>query len=386
MIYTYETFKQDKKTLEETEEECLKAIASNSESKEKIIEVFSSLRNKIAEHCKLDNVVFLFGNGTSIYAGTKSTIETNLDEIYSKEEYKIFPNIINTLSGKTIEEQLNILLICEKYFTLLGKTNFKDLISKLISEVKSNLLENYVNSINYNKLNHHEVFLRKLRNMNIIDKVRLFTTNYDLAFEYVMDSISIDYSNGFKGFVNRKFDISSLQSTRKLKLFKIHGSINWEYKNDEIVEKQPKFINGKLENMNNHNDALIFPTSKKMEETFNTPYSELMRSMLDVLESKRNVVFVLGYRYRDDHINEILLKSISNPNNIYYFFDYDNDESEFIKKIEKISEFTQNINILKGKFCSQFEMFADYIFPSIPNKTDEESIKEILKKALKENE
>lgn len=259
-------------------------------------------------------------------------------------------------------------------------------ITSLISDIKSTLLNDYVNSIDYSNLIHHEILFRKLRNMNLINKVTLFTTNYDLAFEYSMDNISIEYSNGFTGFINRSFDLKTLQSTNKLKLYKIHGSVNWEYTAGDIIEKQPKFSNGKLENMNNHNDVLIFPTSKKMEETFNTPYSELMRGMLDVLEAKRNVVFVLGYRYRDEHINEILLKSISNPNNIYYFFDFDDDNSEFIQKINKISEFTQNIYILKGRFIADFAVFSDYLFPSIASKTDEESIRDLLKKVLKENE
>lgn len=387
MIYDFEKYKNENNFLEGKEEEkFLELINGNEELRIKTINMLSGLRNQMAEHCKLDNVVFLFGNGSSIYAGTKSTVKANLEEIYKKSEYNNLSKIISVLTDKTIEEQLNILLICQKYFTFSGEPEVISAITSLISDIKSTLLNDYVNSIDYSNLIHHEILFRKLRNMNLINKVTLFTTNYDLAFEYSMDNISIEYSNGFTGFINRSFDLKTLQSTNKLKLYKIHGSVNWEYTAGDIIEKQPKFSNGKLENMNNHNDVLIFPTSKKMEETFNTPYSELMRGMLDVLEAKRNVVFVLGYRYRDEHINEILLKSISNPNNIYYFFDFDDDNSEFIQKINKISEFTQNIYILKGRFIADFAVFSDYLFPSIASKTDEESIRDLLKKVLKENE
>lgn len=387
MIYDFEKYKNENNFLEGKEEEkFLELINGNEELRINTINMLSGLRNQMAEHCKLDNVVFLFGNGSSIYAGTKSTVKANLEEIYKKSEYNNLSKIISVLTDKTIEEQLNILLICQKYFTFSGEPEVISAITSLISDIKSTLLNDYVNSIDYSNLIHHEILFRKLRNMNLINKVTLFTTNYDLAFEYSMDNISIEYSNGFTGFINRSFDLKTLQSTNKLKLYKIHGSVNWEYTAGDIIEKQPKFSNGKLENMNNHNDVLIFPTSKKMEETFNTPYSELMRGMLDVLEAKRNVVFVLGYRYRDEHINEILLKSISNPNNIYYFFDFDDDNSEFIQKINKISEFTQNIYILKGRFIADFAVFSDYLFPSIASKTDEESIRDLLKKVLKENE
>lgn len=387
MIYNFEKYKNENEFLKEIEEEkFLDLLNENEELRCNTISMLSGLRNQMAEHCKLDNVVFLFGNGTSIYAGTKSTVKGNLEEIYKKDEYKSLSSIISVLTNKTIEEQLNVLLICQKYFTLSGEIEKIRALTSLISDIKKTLLNDYVNSIDYSNLIHHEILFRKLRNMNLINKVTLFTTNYDLAFEYSMDNISLEYSNGFTGFINRRFDLKTLQSTNKLKLYKIHGSVNWEYADGDIIEKQPKFSKGKLEDMNNHNDVLIFPTAKKMEETFNTPYSELMRGMLDVLEAKRNVVFVLGYRYRDEHINEILLKSISNPNNIYYFFDFDDDNSEFIKKIEKISEFTQNIFILKGKFIANFAVFSDYVFPSIASKTDEESIRDLLKKVLKENE
>ena len=64
-----------------------------------------------------------------------------------------------------------------------------------------------------------------------------------------------------------------------------------------------------------------------------------MRHMLNEMETGKNVVFVLGYKYGDDHINEILFKALENPNNIFYFFLYNpNEEGEFITQIKKLAE------------------------------------------------
>ena len=42
-----------------------------------------------------------------------------------------------------------------------------------------------------------------------------------------------------------------------------------------------------------------------------------MRHMLDEMEIGKNVIIVMGYKYGDDHINEILFKALENPNNIW---------------------------------------------------------------------
>lgn len=391
MIYNFDFIKENDKTSligQESNEQGLveklnKDDARNKELQSATMNMLSDLRNQIAEHCRLEKICFLFGNGTSIYAGSKSIVDDNLsyDKLLNGDLF-----ILNDLlKGKSKEEQLNVLLTFKKFFELTCNEN-ASIVSKIISEIKNDLLNNYVNSIDYGKLIYHEILIRKLRNINVLNKVNLFTTNYDLTFEYSLDKLSIDYLNGFTGFINRKFNIRSFQENGKIKIYKVHGSINRKYENFEIVEKQPKFINYKYDDETASNDIMIFPTSNKTEETFNAPYSELMREMLNILDTGSNVVFVIGYRYKDDHINDILFKSLNNPNNIYYFFDYDDiDNNEFINKIIKLSDSLSNLYILRGKFFGDFSIFCNYIFPSNSHKDNEESIIDLLKK-IKDNE
>lgn len=105
--------------------------------------------------------------------------------------------------------------------------------------------------------------------------------------------------------------------------------------------------------------------------------------MLDEMETEKNVVIVLGYKYGDDHINEILYKALENPDNIFYFFLFNSEEEgEFIDKIKQLAESMPNINVLTGKVLADFKIFVKYILPATPEKTDQEKAIELLQKVL----
>ena len=348
---------------------------------EDLLVAFSDLRLKLAEHMKLDDVLFLFGNGASMYAGSQDTREFKLDDYKSK--YTDLSDIIDEV-GKLcgIEEQLNALITVRSYYNLVKDKTKKKLVGELIDEIKGVLIENFVNSVDYRKLSLHEIFLLKLRTFGCLKRTDIFTPNYDLAFEYSLDKLAIEYKDGFSGFVNRIFDPRTLQGKDKTGLVKIHGSVNWIVEEGKVKEFQPKFADGKVV-IDDTAPVLIYPTSHKLYQTYSTPYSELMRHMLDEMETGKNVVIVLGYKYGDDHINEILYKALENPNNIFYFFLYNPDEKgDFIDQLKQLADSMPNINILTGKILADFKTFVKYILPATPEKTNQEKAIELLQKVL----
>lgn len=348
---------------------------------EELLTAFSDLRLKLAEHMKLDDVLFLFGNGASMYAGSKDTRTFQLSEY--KGEYPDLENIIDevgTLWG--IEEQLNALITVNAYFHLVKDTNKEKMVTELIDKVKGALIESFVNSVDYEKLSLHDVFLLKLRTFDCLKRTSIYTPNYDLAFEYSLDKLGIEYKDGFTGFVNRIFDPRTLQGKEKTALIKIHGSVNWIVEDGKIKEFQPKFKDGKVI-IEDTKPVLIYPTSHKLYQTYSTPYSELMRHMLDETETGKNVIIVMGYKYGDEHINEILIKALENPNNIFYFFLYNPDEEgDFIAQIKQLADSMPNINIMAGKILADFKTFVKYTLPATPEKTDQEKAIELLRKVL----
>lgn len=356
-------------------------IADTHLPAEDLLVAFSDLRLKLAEHMKLDDVLFLFGNGVSIYAGSQDTRKFKLEDY--KAKYTDLSSIIDEV-GKLlgIEDQLNALIIVRSYYNLVKDEAKENLVSNLIDEIKGVLIDSFVNSVDYRKLHLHEMFLLKLRTFGCLTRTDIYTPNYDLAFEYSLDKLAIEYRDGFSGFVNRVFDPRTLQGKDKTGLIKIHGSVNWIVEDGKVKEYQPKFKDGKVK-IDDTAPVLIYPTSHKLYQTYSTPYSELMRHMLDEMETGKNVVIVLGYKYGDDHINEILFKALENPNNIFYFFLYNPDEQgEFIDQLKRLSDSMPNINILTGNVLADYETFVKYILPATPEKTDQEKAIELLQKVL----
>lgn len=90
-----------------------------------------------------------------------------------------------------------------------------------------------------------KLFIKKLlQRPNNLKRANLFTTNYDMAFDYALDNLGVHYINGFMGVHNRCFrpevydyDLyypgKALQEKSiELKKFyvdyyKIHGSLSW---------------------------------------------------------------------------------------------------------------------------------------------------------------
>lgn len=367
--------------LEPQKDEKGNVIADTHLPAEDLLVAFSELRLKLAEHMKLDDVLFLFGNGASIYAGSQDTRDFKLEDY--KTKYADLSSVIDEV-GKLwgIEDQLNALITVRSYYNLVKDKKNEQQVSDLIDEIKSVLIDSFVNSVDYRKLSLHEIFLLKLRTFGCLGRTDIYTPNYDLAFEYSLDKLSIEYRDGFSGFVNRIFDPRALQGKDKTGLVKIHGSVNWIVEDGKVKEFQPKFKDGKVI-IDDTAPVLIYPTSHKLYQTYSTPYSELMRHMLDEMETGKNVVIVLGYKYGDDHINEILFKSLENPNNIFYFFLYNPEEQgEFIDQLKRLADSMPNINILTGKVLADFKTFVKYILPATPEKTDQEKAIELLQKVL----
>jgi len=389
MIYESEYIYTQLKEIPDisSEEEFIKYLKDNDVNDERLLESFSNLRLGLGESFKLDNISFLFGNGCSVYAGSKSTLDFRIKDVIVNNEFEDIEDVLHSISNLGMESQLNALITIRDYYQLTSDSKKASKVAKLIAQVKNILLNDFVNSIDYSKLSYHEMFLLKLRAFGCLSKVKIYTTNYDLAFEYMLDKLSIEYSNGFSGFVNRKFDPKALQNKELTELIKVHGSVNWFYDeyDNVIKEFQPRFINNQVV-IDESKQVLIYPTSEKLYQTYNEPYSELMRNMLNNFESNRNVIIVLGYKYGDEHINDILYKAVANPNNIFYFFDYNNDNCDFIKKMKSLSNDIHNINILCGKFLASFETFVKYILPATAEKTDQERALELLQKVLNEHE
>ncbi|GGH10075.1 SIR2 family protein [Paenibacillus segetis] len=194
------------------------------------------------------------------------------------------------------------------------------------------------------------------REFKKLSPINVFTTNYDLFNEVAMELLGIHYTNGFRGSINRTFEPSEFRLRlvddenrykdkwnalrRYVKLYKIHGSIDWKFnhKLKEIVQSNV--------NLDEHVDVMIYPTVNKHYETQQTPYSELFREFTINLQKKNSTLIVLGYGFPDDHINQLISQSLNNEDFTLIVFGNKN-ETNAAKFIEKHRE-KHNLHFIGG--------------------------------------
>lgn len=220
-------------------------------------------------------------------------------------------------------------------------TTKKYLLDSIVKNYDKKLKPIIDTKANY-RLFYNAIF--SIRDIRDYSPVNIFTTNYDLFNEVAMEELGIQYTNGFKGTVKRTFDPSVFQLRlvddanrykdkwsvfrRYVKLYKIHGSIDWSYdeKSGMVVQSNDDKVGAK--------DSLIFPTMNKHLETQQTPYSELFRALTINLQKPDSTLIILGYGFPDEHINHLISQALMNEDFTLIIFG-NKDESAAKNFIEK---------------------------------------------------
>lgn len=143
--------------------------------------------------------------------------------------------------------------------------------------------------------------------------VELFTTNYDLLLEQAFEQQRIPLFDGFVGSREPFFDIASIEQDaiprRWTRLWKLHGSINWQRRDDGTVFRaQGKAAKGR---------AMIYPSHLKYDQSRRMPYLAMIDRLRAFFRTDSNrhgfgppVLVVCGYSFSDDHLNEVLLDGL----------------------------------------------------------------------------
>ena len=260
-----------------------------------------------------------------------------------------------------------------------------------------------------NKYIFHEKFLKSLmqRPLNL-QRANIFTSNYDLAFEYAFDNLGIKYIDGFSGFHHRYFkpetfnyDIFYPGSTtagkvqrieKVIRYFKLHGSISWVSDNKRTanniygIEEMPiDLIKRKAadaeENDFGYGNLMIYPTAVKKSYTLDLPYSELFRHFAYCTSQPQSVLFTIGYSFCDEHFNDIIYQALSNPSFTLIIVDFNGTKkSEEIKRLRDLND--PRIIILEGDFLGDFLTLADTLMPDFLDASSNDDVAETLNKLI----
>jgi len=138
------------------------------------------------------------------------------------------------------------------------------------------------------------------------EPLELFTPNYDLLLEQAMELHRIPYYDGFVGSHEPFFDPGSIQSdvlpSEWVRLWKIHGSINWvQNEKGRIYRGQPSGDDSQL---------LIYPSHLKYDQSRRMPYLAMMDRLRQFFACPNVVMIISGYSFSDEHLTEVILDGL----------------------------------------------------------------------------
>lgn len=172
----------------------------------------------------------------------------------------------------------------------------------------------------------YQAFYRKLVYRDrTLPRPWIFTTNYDLLSETALDRLGMPYCNGFSGTIERRFNPTTYRyalaeqldlTSRKwaavdsfIYLCKLHGSINWVEEGGSLfpIREVPTVAATK------GSRVMIYPTPMKQNASFGSPYSDLFREFQGRIVRDQSVLFVVGYSFSDEHVNNLIFQALTIP-------------------------------------------------------------------------
>lgn len=157
--------------------------------------------------------------------------------------------------------------------------------------------------------------------------LRVFSLNYDLIFEAIFNNERerlVDI-----GFSQKKWtgDFDDPESPAKLKLYKLHGSVDWYFDNADEEVKQGA--------QDDTRPLIVFGSGAKIQSY--DPFLSLLSYFRHALKEAQLFV-VVGYSFQDKYINNILIQSLgSELNKKMLVIDpaLPDDKMAFIKRVER---------------------------------------------------
>jgi hypothetical protein len=308
------------------------------------------------------NISFLFGSGISIPSKISSTEEITKIILSGKDEIKnvdindtIKSKLYDICNNKNINDILNFLdilfneiryyhkvftskkinyediyyyikemhneqcgekdnLMAEKFIKYIEKEfsrkyriKFDDFIKEHI-EMNNFLfkIDNYIKSIVKATLDNEITdikgldFLVKTNNDEKIENINIFTTNHDLLLESFFEKNKIKVNDGFSVKEYWKPELYNSENS-KIKLFKIHGSINWHKESDDWNNNNILKINGN----NDSEPIILIGTFNKLEEYTSGIFIDLICLFKKHINTANNLV-IAGYSFGDKGINSMI--------------------------------------------------------------------------------
>lgn len=164
--------------------------------------------------------------------------------------------------------------------------------------------------------------------------IELFTVNYDLLLETALEDRGVPYFDGFVGNLRARFRAELVEAPPEtpdgvpslfVRLWKLHGSVNWERAEKEIMRIGQPVPQGL--------PAAIYPSDEKYEESRRVPFLVLQDRLRRALHQPETLVIISGFRFGDEHLNEMLFDAAGRrERSEFVVFSYDNLTDELAER------------------------------------------------------
>jgi len=201
----------------------------------------------------------------------------------------------------------------------------------------------------------------------------VFTTNYDLIIEKSLESNRIPYFDGFVGSYEPFFwqeSIDRLVSKDDLtqnwiRLWKIHGSLSWFWKED-TKSKSPRIVRiGKVEDIKTEKDELvIYPSKEKYDSSRKQPFIAYFDRLKNYLLNGELLFIFTGYSFSDQHINEIIFNCMRENNRLTVLVFFFKDEE--VESLHKDTSAFMNLNVFGPKKAIINGNLGEWEFSELP--------------------
>lgn len=281
------------------------------------------------------NIGFFFGAGTSCAFGLptigklteevkKTLLPDQLLQFTSVEE------VTKVLTGKmsvTVEDVLNHLREIRELTRGSEDYSFSGINGAQASELDKTICASIFEIIKKDTEGADVQQLRRFfawyeaANRGFLKEI--YTTNYDMLLEMAMEANRIPFFDGFTGSYEPFFSPESIETfpgigdstNRWIRLWKLHGSLNW-MKKPSTSHLEGRIVRvGHIEKPDN--ELMIYPSKEKYSLSRKEPYIAYFDRLKNYLNRGELVFIISGYSFGDEHINEVIYSALRNNNRLY---------------------------------------------------------------------
>ncbi|WP_420555072.1 SIR2 family protein [Neptuniibacter marinus] len=137
-----------------------------------------------------------------------------------------------------------------------------------------------------------------------LSELNIVTTNYDCLAEYACDQEGLHHYSGFShGYTRRLAAPGYISCSRKVNIWKVHGSLDWFYstQNETISIPKSQF------RPDDYRPQIVTPGVQKYQKTHLEPYRSIIGSA-DTVLSNASAYLCVGFGFNDEHIQPKLLQ------------------------------------------------------------------------------